>query len=137
MEMGFSLGEHMASGKMGVAAVGAGVFLKNASVVLLCVSLGRATRGLFPVFVSVVNGLLLGCLAGTLASVGIPVWRFAAALAPHGAFELPAIFAACGIGVLALGVRERLRKSVPVLAILAVAAAVEVTVSPMVANFLL
>ncbi len=53
--------------------------------------------GIFPVFVSLINGYLLGFVAnGSVKTSGIIVlWK----LFPHGIFELPAVFISLGLGM--------------------------------------
>ena len=53
--------------------------------------------GIFPIFVSVVNGYVLGFVAGKSVSLsGLPILL---RLLPHGIFELPAVFISAGLGL--------------------------------------
>lgn len=119
-------------------ALVAGIFLKNATVVLLVVLLGKPTRGIVPALVCLQNSLLIGALASALhGAQGLAWWRFALFLAPHGVFELPAIFLACAIGMLAWPTARRLRLALVPLGLLAVAAVVEVYVTPVLGSRLI
>lgn len=111
------------------------IFMKNALVVILCVLLGRPTRGLFPAAVCAINGGVLGFIGAVLAKLGhVAWWRYVAALLPHGVVELPAVFLACAIGVMALSAREKLSLMRYPLAMLVAAACIEVWVSAGIAN---
>lgn len=125
-------GEINSSGGVKAAAF---IFLKNALVVVLCVLLGRFTRGVFPAAVCFLNGGVLGFLGAVLANYGhVAWWRYAVALLPHGVVELPAVFLACAIGVAALNGREKLSLMKYPLAMLVAAACIEVWVSSAIAN---
>lgn len=122
----------------GEPALLAGIFLKNLLTASLCFLLGRPTRGAFPGLVCLLNGAVLGMLGAALARCGgIPWWRFAAALAPHGAVELPALFFACSLGLGAGPLRERAAGFGGAVLALLIAAAVEVFVSTRLAGALL
>lgn len=111
------------------------IFLKNALVVLLCVLLGRVTKGVFPALVCLLNGVILGFLGAILARYGhVAWWKYAVALLPHGVIELAAVFLGCAIGVTALTRKEKLVLLKYPLAMLAVAACVETWVSAAIAN---
>lgn len=111
------------------------IFLKNALVVLLCVLLGRATKGVFPAAVCFLNGGILGFLGAILARYGnVAWWKYVIALSPHGVIELAAVFLGCAIGMAALTRREKLALLKYPLAMLAVAACIETWISTLIAN---
>lgn len=111
------------------------IFLKNALVVLLCVMLGRTTKGVFPAAVCFLNGGILGFLGAVLARYGnVAWWKYVIALSPHGVIELAAVFLGCAIGVAALTRREKLALLKYPLAMLAVAACIETWISTAIAN---
>lgn len=58
---------------------------------------GALTLGLFTAVVMVVNGLLVSNIALSMAAV-VGVDFVVVGLAPHGIFELPALFVAAGVG---------------------------------------
>ena len=72
------------------------IFLRNSMVASICVVSGPLL-GIVPMLVSILNGLLLG---SALTYVG-EAHRITAVLLllPHGIFELPALFTACGLGL--------------------------------------
>jgi stage II sporulation protein M len=56
--------------------------------------------GIFPIFMLVTNGMILGHLIGGMANEGHNVWLLIIkGLLPHGILELSAIFLACGFGM--------------------------------------
>lgn len=111
------------------------IFLKNALVVLLCVLLGRTTRGIFPAAVCFINGGVLGFLGAVLARYGnVAWWKYVIALSPHGIIELAAVFLGCAIGMAALTRREKLILLKYPLAMLAIAACIETWISTAIAN---
>jgi stage II sporulation protein M len=59
--------------------------------------LGGIVFGIFPFFSSLLNGYVVGFVSRIgVAEAGLPIlWR----LAPHGIFELPAIFISFGLGI--------------------------------------
>lgn len=132
------LGEGIARGGTSAIPVFALIFAKNLSVAALCLWLARPTRGTVPAWVCLSNGFAIGVLGALLAAVDVPVWQYAALLAPHGVLELPALFLACTMGMVLEGsALSRLRKGFPlVAALLAASAAVEVWISPIVGKLL-
>lgn len=77
------------------------IFWNNATVSLLIIAMG-IFFGVFPLFVLISNGLLLGYVVSTVAdkvSVGVML----KSIVPHGILELPAIIVAAAFG-LRLGV---------------------------------
>ncbi|MBB6675095.1 stage II sporulation protein M [Cohnella nanjingensis] len=55
---------------------------------------------IMPILMLVLNGVVLGYLFGLAADGGANVWMiFVKGILPHGIFELPAIFLACGYGI--------------------------------------
>ncbi|MGE5405649.1 MAG: stage II sporulation protein M, partial [Candidatus Saccharibacteria bacterium] len=72
------------------------LFEKNVIVVIVCVVLGRVTRGIIPGMICLYNGLMLG-VVGVISH--LPLLAVVAGILPHGIFELPAIFLACAIGM--------------------------------------
>lgn len=111
------------------------IFFKNAFVVILCVFLGM--RAVVPTIVCVINGLVIGAIGGLLHVHGTAWPNYFLALAPHGIFELPAIFLACAIGVSLYTAREKLKLAMAPLGMLVVAACIEAWVSPVVAHRIL
>jgi stage II sporulation protein M len=56
--------------------------------------------GIFPIFMIVTNGMIIGYLLGGMAEEGNNVWLLIIkGLLPHGIVELSAIFLACGFGM--------------------------------------
>lgn len=113
----------------------AAIFLKNAFVVVLCVFLGM--RAVVPTVICVVNGIVIGAVGGFLHVHGTSWLNYFLALAPHGVFELPAIFLACAIGMSLYTFKEKLKLALAPLGMLAVAACIETWVSPLVAHRIL
>lgn len=73
------------------------IFLNNLLVALISVFLG-AILGLFPIFIALMNGFVVGIVAGkVLESNG--VGYLLVGLVPHGIFEIPAILIAIGLGL--------------------------------------
>ncbi|HDN81460.1 MAG TPA: stage II sporulation protein M [Methanomicrobia archaeon] len=73
------------------------IFLNNLLVALISVFLG-AILGLFPIFIALMNGFVVGIVAGkVLESNGIGY--LLVGLVPHGIFEIPAILIAIGLGL--------------------------------------
>lgn len=133
LKLGMGAAEKIASsGGLEAALI---IFLKNASVAILCLLLGRPTRGLFPGLVCFINGCVVGFIGAVLSGFArVAWWRYAAALLPHGVVELPAIFLACAVGTAALERRRKLSLAKYPLMMLAVAACIEVWVSALVAD---
>lgn len=74
------------------------LFINNLQACIL-LFLGGATLGIFTLLVLAVNGMLVGAIVGLQLPEQGPVW-IAAALLPHGIFEIPAILIAGGLGFL-------------------------------------
>ena len=73
------------------------IFLNNLLVALISVFLG-AILGLFPIFIALMNGFVVGIVPGkVLESNGIGY--LLVGLVPHGIFEIPAILIAIGLGL--------------------------------------
>lgn len=138
IRLALSAGAKLAGSPAEQAAAGALILVKNLSVAALCLAAGRPTRGAWPAAVCLANGAALGVLARLLREeIGLPYWKLAAMLAPHGAVELAAVFAACTAGVAALPLEARFRRAMPgVAAALGVAALIETWVSPLVGGWL-
>ncbi|HOF88627.1 MAG TPA: stage II sporulation protein M [Armatimonadota bacterium] len=113
---------------------------------------GGMTAGLVTIYLLITNGLMLGITAAGVAADGpstaMSFWGF---VAPHGILELPAIFIACGAGLLLgyalinpgtlprrIALRragaEALKLMLGVAAMLVVAGLIEGFFSPMVIN---
>lgn len=73
-----------------------GIMTNNLSVAFTMFSAG-ITAGLGTLWLTIVNGLLIGVIGSACYNAGMSVklWSF---VAPHGALELPAIFIAAGAG---------------------------------------
>lgn len=136
-EMGINVSDNLSSEGTPPYWLAVIIFTKNLSVALLCTLAGRATRGMFPTIVCTVNGAVIGFIAALFAATGVAVWKFALVLLPHGIFELSAIFAACAIGILAAGIREKMSMLRVPAALLGTAAVVETWISPVVVNIML
>ncbi len=73
------------------------IFFNNSVKIFIGMILG-VFFGIFPLFFLMVNGLVLGLVMGhTFPQVGIP--GLLIMLAPHGIFELPALFIGAGLGI--------------------------------------
>jgi len=73
------------------------IFLNNLLVALISIFLG-AILGLFPIFIALMNGFVVGIVAGkVLESNGIGY--LLVGLVPHGIFEIPAILISIGLGL--------------------------------------
>jgi len=70
------------------------LFLKNALTVFIVLWLGTAF-GIVPLIAAVENGIVLGSLISQQDSPLLSLLN----IIPHGIFELPAFFLACGIGL--------------------------------------
>ena len=112
------------------AYIALSIFLKNAFVVIICVFLGM--RAVVPTLVCVINGLVIGSLGGLLNYVGFSWFKYGLSLAPHGVFELSAIFLACAIGVSMYPAKEKLKLAATPLGMLMIAAFIETWISPLV-----
>lgn len=82
------------------------VFFNNLQSSLFGLIFG-ALFGIFPIFVALFNGYILGFVLNASIDAGgiIVIWK----LLPHGIFELPAVFISLGFG-LRLGTRLLFRK---------------------------
>ncbi|MGE5416639.1 MAG: stage II sporulation protein M [Acidobacteriota bacterium] len=103
------------------------IFEKNVIVVLVCVILGRLTKGIIPGMICLYNGFLLG-VVGVFAHLSALV--VIAGVLPHGIFELPAIFIACSIGMNDYKVTLKLKKTVFPILLLIIAAIIETWITP-------
>lgn len=74
------------------------VITNNIKVALAAFALG-ITFGIGTIFALIVNGAMLGGIAGAFAKSGI-AWQFWMVILPHGALELSAIVVAGGAGLL-------------------------------------
>ncbi|MCC3376610.1 stage II sporulation protein M [Cohnella sp. REN36] len=75
------------------------ILLNNVYKSVLSLYLGLAAA-IMPIIMLVLNGVILGYLFGLAADGGANVWLlFVKGILPHGIFELPAIFLACGYGI--------------------------------------
>jgi stage II sporulation protein M len=71
----------------------------NIFVSILAMALG-IVGGIFPVFMLVTNGMVLGYVLDGIAQEGHNVWLLIAkSLLPHGIIELIAVFLACAFGL--------------------------------------
>jgi stage II sporulation protein M len=70
------------------------LFLKNALASFI-VLWGGALLGIVPLLAAVQNGILMGAVLSRQESVFFSLLS----ILPHGIFELPAFFTACGIGI--------------------------------------
>ena len=64
-------------------------------------------------------------------------WQFLLCLAPHGIFELTALFWACSIGMLSVAVKEKFKLFVCPLLLMLTAGFIEAFVSTMVISLVL
>lgn len=78
--------------------VSAGITVNNIQVALLAFA-GGITFGVVTVYALVVNGLLIGALAGAFAKAGGALY-FWSLIVPHGSLELPAIVLAGAAGLI-------------------------------------
>lgn len=75
------------------------IFLNNAVKAVLFVFLG-ALFGIFPIFVLLANGAILGYVLRTASGPEMSGWElFAKGILPHGILELPALILACAYGI--------------------------------------
>lgn len=72
-------------------------FVLNNTPPFLFAILGALTLGLFTALVMVINGVLVGNIALSMAGLA-GVGFIVVGLLPHGIFELPALFVASGVG---------------------------------------
>ncbi|HWP97845.1 MAG TPA: stage II sporulation protein M [Syntrophomonadaceae bacterium] len=108
-------------------------FLKNSLVVLLCLLTARPSRGLFPVLVLIINGLVLGFAAVLFhKKIGMAYGIFSLAILPHGIFEFGAICVACALGMQATATSNKLRNLWLPLTMILLAAIIETFVSPLI-----
>jgi stage II sporulation protein M len=118
------------------------IFLKNLSVTAFLVFFGYIILALPALLVILSNGLLIGVVARVFTEDGFPVQAFIAGLAPHGIFELPAIFLATGFSFVVMtnlfrmravpSLGERFRFTIrTIVPLLLVAAMIEVYLTPL------
>ena len=129
------------------------ILVNNTIAFLAMIALGAITLGVFALLAILINGIVIGFVAGpAVAEQGLG--ETLVLLVPHGILELPAIFIAAAVGLRAghiivnriRGVREQLitrselHGLAAVIAIawiaLAIAAAIEVYVTPALYEFL-
>lgn len=127
------------------------IFMNNLQACIL-LFLGGATMGIFTMFILSFNGTLIGAIIGLALPEKGAIW-VAAALIPHGIFEIPAILLASAFGLM-LG--EALLKEmwgsgdaaaiaktlggkflVFVIPLLAVAAVIEAFITPQILNLVI
>lgn len=124
------------------------IFLKNTSVALILIAGGHLLLGIPVFFILFSNGLLIGFFATVLNAKGVSPLAFATGLLPHGIFELPALLLAAGYALAVVLRRFRRRQGPPfgakmrylagvIIPLLAVAAVIEVYVSPRVMGLFL
>ncbi len=72
------------------------IFLNNLKSSFFAMIFG-VLLGIFPIFIMVINGYLVGIVSAMSVSVDglLSLWK----LFPHGIFELPAVFLAAGLGL--------------------------------------
>ncbi|SDR31700.1 stage II sporulation protein M [Natronobacterium texcoconense] len=75
----------------------ASFYLENNSLAFLVTIAGAVSVGLLTAFAMIVNGIIVGNISAVLGSTA-GVDYVVAGLAPHGVFELPALFIAAGVG---------------------------------------
>jgi stage II sporulation protein M len=77
----------------------AGMLMNNWRAMLVSAAYGFVPFLFLPVISLVMNGLLLGLLAGLFQAEGTSLLVYAAGILPHGIFELPALLfsVACGV----------------------------------------
>lgn len=71
----------------------------NNLIVATTLVAGGMTLGAVSLSVLLYNGFLVGIVVKTLLSQGVPAHRIAAAVAPHGLLEIPALLLAGGVGL--------------------------------------
>lgn len=120
-------------GVLATAILATVIFLKNSLVALMCVMLSKRTRGILPAVICLANGIAIGLIAVLSSAMGFSLSEYLAMVVPHGVIELPAIILACTLGIMAGAQVKNLR--VPV-SLLAVAAAVEVWITPVLAQII-
>ncbi|MDX2270369.1 MAG: stage II sporulation protein M [Cyanobacteriota bacterium] len=92
-------GELWTGSIVGVEPLASSRITTNNLAVCFAAVAGGITAGLYTVFIMVLNGLLIGCIAVLVAQYQLAgsFWAF---VFPHGSLELPAIFLAGGAGLL-------------------------------------
>ena len=111
------------------------IFLKNAFIAMLCILTARLTFGIYPGFVVVFNGLIIGYLGKILVGGGnLTALQVFGGLAPHGVIELFGIFLACAIGFQKISLINKIKHSSLVWLLLLVAAITESTVTMMIVS---
>jgi stage II sporulation protein M len=89
------------------------IFSNNVQVSLFGMLLGMIFFGIIPLFITVMNGYILGYVFSiSVQQAGIlSLWK----IFPHGIFELPAVFISLGmglkLGILMLGKKEKFKES--------------------------
>ncbi|WP_054797106.1 MULTISPECIES: stage II sporulation protein M [unclassified Paenibacillus] len=73
------------------------IFLNNARAALLVIVTG-AFFGIYPLFLLVMNGILLGYVSANVAQQD-SLFSAVKGILPHGILELPAIIVACALGL--------------------------------------
>lgn len=133
------------------------VIFHNLRAVVLATVLGVFSYGVLGILVLLLPFVILGYFGAVMVGAGLPLWKFIVALVlPHGVFEIPAIILA-GAAILRMGaslaapalgksITEGILRSLAdwakillgfVIPLLAIAAIVEVMVTPRVAIWLL
>lgn len=75
------------------------IVVNNVVKSVLAMALG-VIGGIFPVYMLVTNGMVMGFLLGEVADQGSNVWLLVVkGLLPHGVLELAAVFLACAFGM--------------------------------------
>jgi len=76
------------------------IILKNNVLNTILVMGMGIIAGIMPVFMLVINGMVLGYMMSLASSDGVNVWLlFVKGILPHGIFELSAVFLACAFGM--------------------------------------
>ncbi|WP_456423832.1 stage II sporulation protein M [Thermococcus sp.] len=124
------------------------IFTHNSGVALLVLVSGLFF-GLGPWLMMLFNGIVVGIVAGFLATNGVPVEKIILGLVPHGIVEIPAFVLAGTAGILwygsirnaespAVGFKEGLKRAMKLygltLGMLLVSAFIEAYVTPKVAG---
>lgn len=109
------------------------IFARNAFIALLCILTARLTFGIYPGFVVIFNGLIIGYVGTLLVSSNtMSALQVFGGIAPHGVFELFGIFLACAIGFQKVPLKEKLKYSSLVWVTLLIAAITESTITMMI-----
>lgn len=111
------------------------IFLKNSSVVAMILAFGRFL--IIPVFVIIINGLMVGALVTETIQAGANWLTTIMYILPHGIIEIPVVLAACAmlVNLKEVFFIKRVLIGFKYLIIpLALAAAIEVYITPIIAN---